>query len=235
MKIFALSDLHGKLPTHESLNIKDCDVLCIAGDICPDFRVSGGYEQKQWLKTNFVPWAEIFITDGMVKDVVFIGGNHDWYLEEIFETDQEAGFRKTLPEHIHYLRDDFVVIDGKKFYGTPWTPEFYNWAFMEYEGELDKIFEKIPTDTDVLLSHGPAQGFNDLVEGRGRPLGSKALTRNIHRARPTLAVFGHIHTGSHKPSVIKHRGNTTATTTLVNVSLLDEAYIRAFHPFEFDI
>ena len=44
---------------------------------------------------------------------------------------------------------------GYKIYGSPYTPEFCGWAFMEEREDLKLIWEKIPTDTDILITHGP--------------------------------------------------------------------------------
>lgn len=50
MKIVATSDFHGVLPPVES--IPECDVLVIAGDVCP-LRDHGVEFQRSWLLTNF--------------------------------------------------------------------------------------------------------------------------------------------------------------------------------------
>jgi hypothetical protein len=37
-----------------------------------------------------------------------------------------------------YLEEDSVVVEGYKIYGSPYTPEFCGWAFMEEDDELAK-------------------------------------------------------------------------------------------------
>jgi len=82
------------------------------------------------------------------KHKIFIAGNHDFGFEthtEIAEEFKEKG--------IIYLFDNEVVIDGVKFYGSPWQPEFYDWAFNLPRGEkLAEKWSKIPDDTDILPS-----------------------------------------------------------------------------------
>ncbi len=59
-------------------------------------------------------------------------------------------------DSVHYLQDSAVTIRGVKFYGAPWTPDFYNWGFMTFNSQQRKeIWSKIPTDTNVLITHGP--------------------------------------------------------------------------------
>ena len=116
MKIVFISDTHGK---HEYLTSKaynnilgSGDVLVHAGDVS---NVGKAHEIKQ-----FLDWFSN--TDFTHK--VFIAGNHDFD----FETNTDIA-----PEYkdkgVHYLFDSEVVIDGIKFYGSPWQPEFHNWAF----------------------------------------------------------------------------------------------------------
>ncbi len=59
------------------------------------------------------------------------------------------------------------MIEGLKFYGSPWQPTFHNWAFNLDRGEeIKKVWDKIPNDTDVLITHGPPFGILDkTVEG----------------------------------------------------------------------
>tara|TARA_Y100000296_G_C5174834_1_gene259491 strand:- start:2061 stop:2591 length:531 start_codon:yes stop_codon:yes gene_type:complete len=57
---------------------------------------------------------------------------------------------------IKYLNDSSITIDGIKFWGSPIQPWFHDWAFNRKRGnEIRKHWELIPTNTDVLLTHGP--------------------------------------------------------------------------------
>ena len=113
-----------------------------------------------------------------------------------------------------------VEIEGIKIYGTPYTPIFRNWAFMEDEESLLKRFNEIPKDVNILVSHGPAHGMRDqIVYGNspsiesGKFLGSMALATVL----PTLTtldyhIFGHIH------------GSYGIKDTSINCSLCNEKY-----------
>ena len=85
-----------------------------------------------------------------------------------------------------------------KIYGSPWQPWFYDWAFnLPKNGfGLAAKWEGIPDDTDILLTHGPAFGILDTVDGRRHDnLGCELLTERLERLNVKLHNFGHIHTG----------------------------------------
>ena len=64
-----------------------------------------------------------------------------------------------------YLQDSGVEIEGFKLWGIPWTPKFYNWAFMKNKGgEIGVVVNKIPNDTDILITHGPPFGRLDFTK-----------------------------------------------------------------------
>ena len=158
MRIAATSDLHGHLP-----QIPDCDVLVVAGDIGPPY---GWYHERsrtawEWLEGDFSDWIR-----STPARVVGIAGNHDLPME------RNEDRAKDLPWT--YLSDSGCEIDGIKFWGSPWTPTFGEWAFMEGDFRLAARWAKIPADTDVLLTHGPPYGFADVNEF-GQGCGSKTL------------------------------------------------------------
>ena len=68
-----------------------------------------------------------------------------------------------LPGHPLALQDASTTVCGVRVYGTPWQPEYCNWAFNLPRGRacLDK-WDLIPADTDVLVSHTPPVGHGDL-------------------------------------------------------------------------
>jgi Icc-related predicted phosphoesterase len=231
MKISAISDIHGNL----NAKIEPCDVLIIAGDICPSENHTFDY-QKKWNDIYFMPWAENLLKD--VGNIVFIAGNHDTYYEALYysggQKEKRAMF--SMHENIHYLRDSMVNINGVSFYGTPWSKTFYDWAWMLDEFKLDDKFKKIPEGIDFLISHSPPYGNNDTIgEYYAHPitgeklyrqglehLGSTSLAKHIKRANPKWNICGHIHTGNHSAEEVVCDNNEI--TKVVNVSLLDERY-----------
>lgn len=188
-KIVAISDMHGYLP-----EIPECDLLLVGGDITPmwDHRLEF---QADWLKTTFVDWLKKV----PAEKIVGIAGNHDFILEE------NPDFGHSFPWH--YLHDKTLVIPkwNLKIHGTPWTPRFGKWALMAPDSTLMEKWDKIPSDVDILLSHGPMYGYADIVSGysltkRGwehsTRVGSQTLRNKIDYGMfPNMKLFicGHIH------------------------------------------
>lgn len=204
-KIIAVSDLHGNLP-----NIPSCDLFIISGDVCPISDHSLDFQQY-WLETNFKYW----LRDIDARFKVFIFGNHDFIGEKRPHT-----VRKIFEnmKNVAYLQDSSTEFEGLNIYGTPWQPFFYDWAFNLYENDLEKKWELIPKNTDILIVHGPPHGFGDYApRGKGgEHTGSPSLLAKIQEIEPKLVVFGHIHSGYGMYSI----GNTI----LCNASLLNEKY-----------
>ena len=92
---------------------------------------------------------------------------------------------------------------GIKLYGCPFSirGDSTNTAFQMSTEELKSKWEKIPFDTNILLTHTPPYGINDLKKLDPEPQGCKNLLKEVtERVKPKLHLFGHIHgrNGSHK-------------------------------------
>jgi Icc-related predicted phosphoesterase len=219
MKIVALSDQHGLLP-----DVEPCDLLLIAGDICPvsDHSTQG---QVQFLAGPFKDWLERV----PAEHIVGVAGNHDW----VFQLEPGLVPRSLRWE---YLEDRAVTVGGLRVYGTPWQPVFFDWAFNLPEDELARKWALIPADTDVLVCHGPPQGYGDMVArrswARGGSQGSPSLTEAVRRVKPRLMVFGHIHEGRGSWE-IDHGGGRKSI--LANVTVVDENYRNVYRPMAFEL
>ena len=181
MRLVATADLHGFLP-----DIPACDVLVLAGDITPVRDHDVAY-QARWLDGEFRAWLQA----QPAAHVLAVAGNHDFVFERAPDT--VPGLPWT------YLQDDACTIDGVRFWGSPWTPWFLDWAFnapREDAGEafLTERYASCPPDTDVIILHGPPRGYGDHT-ARGVDAGSTAALELVDRVRPELCVFGHIHEG----------------------------------------
>jgi predicted phosphohydrolase len=148
---------------------------------------------------------------------IFIGGNHDRYLQA-----DKPLILSFFTDGI-YLEDSAVTLDGVKFYGSPWTPEFYDWAFMYPRGDGDKYWSKIPDGVDVLITHGPPMGTLDTSVEFGAALGCKELAERVAELRPRAHIFGHIH-GGYGIDGISH-----------NVSICNESYRPVNQPHVIDL
>ena len=185
MKVVATSDCHGRLARAE---LPPGDVLVLAGDILDN--ESGEPDEDAELQEKRLPELDAFLAILPYKHILLIAGNHDWVFEK------RPGSQKKLP-HATYLQDDSVEIEGVKFHGSPWQPLFLNWAFNLPRGgpELLERWKQIPSDTDVLITHGPPHGILDEVPWRKPPLhvGCELLRERVDVLRPKVHVFGHIH------------------------------------------
>src|SRR4051794_40180178 len=206
MKIAAVSDLHGLLP-----DIPPCDLLLIGGDVCPlkDHKLR---RQADWLDSDFRAW----LTRVPARKIIGVAGNHDFVFQH-----EPAWVPRDLPWT--YLQDSGCEWEGLRFWGTPWQPWFFDWAFNLHEPDLAPKWRLIPEGTDVLVLHGPPHCYGDGVpEGGGvRRTGSPSLLERIEQVRPRLVVFGHIHEG---------RGEwRLGDVVLANVSIVNAAY-KHVHP-----
>ena len=101
-----------------------------------------------------------------------------------------------------YLEDERVELMGVSFYGSPYQPEFHQWAFNMERGEpLKKEWAKIPDQgIDVLLTHGPPLFHGDrvnLFSANVNPhTGCQDLRDRIKELKDVkFHVFGHVHEG----------------------------------------
>jgi hypothetical protein len=135
-----------------------------------------------------------------------------------------------------YLCDSFFKYEGVKFYGTPWCPSLSNWAFYGDKEQLLDKFNKIPFDTNVLITHCPPKyGLQGTVLETNwnymSDFGCVELQQvldELFADRDMWVLSGHIHSGKHdveKFNNIKYR----------NCSLKDENYNEAYQPFVFEI
>lgn len=192
--------------------IPEVDAIIHAGDI------TGSGSQLQ--TRNFLTWFESL----PIKHKLFIGGNHDKFLER-----NGPAIVEEFPS-VQMLWDSSYDLEGYKVWGSPYSPTFMNWYFMKDPEELEEHWKKIPKDVDIVVTHGPAYGTLDrAVPLRGHEhLGDKALAKTLSPQAPRYHICGHIH-GS--------RGILTdwdGRTTAINAAVLDEAY-RPWHQKTFVI
>ncbi|WP_226987416.1 metallophosphoesterase family protein [Parachlamydia acanthamoebae] len=118
------------------------------------------------------------------------------------------------------MNDSGVEIHGIKIWGSPITPWFENWAFNRHRGdEIKAHWDLIPSDTEILITHGPCYGILDEVKISRqwtRHVGCEELEKNIHASQIKLHVFGHIHGAR---NVKTHAGKI-----FVNAASLNDSY-----------
>lgn len=213
MKIVCISDTHG---LHKSMEheMPDGDVLCVAGDITNIGHRDDVESFAAWLKK--LPYKKKFV----------IAGNHDWCFAN--RKKDKAPIWLMADETIIYLQDTEFIYEGIKFYGSPWQPRFYDWAFnLDRGADIKEKWDLIPIDTDVLITHGPPIGIRDHVPFTGKNVGCLDLLDRIVDVRPKLHVFGHTHH--------EHGFTERGSTTFVNASICNEKYIPCREPIVIEI
>lgn len=199
-RLVLISDTHA---LHDALDLPPGDILVHAGDLT----ARGDAAEVE----RFMAW---FGAQTQFAARVLVAGNHDL----LFEGDP-ARARRLVPGNVVYLQDGGATVLGLRFYGSPVTPRFQDWAFGAPADRIGEVWARVPEGLDVLVTHGPPFGVLDRLPRHGA-VGCPALRERVEAARPRVHVFGHIHEG---------RGETTrGATRFVNAAVLDGGYAPRF-------
>jgi Icc-related predicted phosphoesterase len=202
MKVCAVADLHGRLP-----DIPECDVLVIAGDICPDISARFTCFDPELMKLHQMKWLSDEYSEWEYKVpapyILATPGNHDWV--------------STFPAHCRskmFIDERFTICENdspdgphKTFWFTPWVQHCGDWNYMANRERRRYYFDNIPQNLDMLVMHSPAFGVGDLTYSNDSA-GCQELRDVIQKRQPRYAVFGHIHEGQ-RYGVINKLGGTT--------------------------
>jgi hypothetical protein len=139
-----------------------CDVFLHAGDITG----RGSIEETSRFAARLRD--EMSSPQGP-RHAIIVPGNHDQCFE-LFSTP----VRELFGANVHVLLDQALVLDGVRFYGSPWTPPFMGWHFMADESRLASLYSGMPDTLDMLVTHGPTSGHS-------RPRRSR-IARWLHRS-----------------------------------------------------
>jgi len=180
VRLLHLSDTHGMQEQIEKrFPLQDADILLHTGDLTNNGRKDQLRKVNAWfgeIKHRF-------------KHILVIAGNHElssasWCgradLKEILTN-------ATVLKHevAQVVFEEF----GLRIYGSPWLASKRG----DDPGGPGHLFHKIPCDTDVLMTHGPARNILDSTNGRNSWGSSRDLNDAIMRARPRVHLFGHLH------------------------------------------
>jgi Icc-related predicted phosphoesterase len=172
VKLVLISDTHQR---HRRLSVPYGDVLIHAGDFTNRGEEAEVIEFDHWLMEQ------------PHKHKLVIPGNHD----RMFQSAPLAAIRLITAATL--LNENGVVIEGKKFWGSPWTPFFRDWAFNYHAPDGPSRWAKIPDQLDVLITHGPPLGILDFIPDGRVYAGCPELRKRVIEVKPKLHVFGHIH------------------------------------------
>uniref|UniRef100_A0A0N4UZT6 Metallophos domain-containing protein n=1 Tax=Enterobius vermicularis TaxID=51028 RepID=A0A0N4UZT6_ENTVE len=226
IRVVCISDIHDQI-TKIIHRIPDGDILICAGD----FTHTGSEEKLK----------EFDETVGKLphKFKIVIAGNHDlgfqddYSLSESQENIACRGLKGTpkgykLLKNCIYLQDSSTKVMGLNIYGSSWHPLP---GFPFYLPRGQQLLEKwnlIPTGTDILVTHTPPLGHNDIFNKENTRCGCSELLNTVEkRVHPKFHVFGHIH---------EQNGVTTnGETTFINASICTHALNPIYDPVIFDI
>lgn len=191
MRLVFISDTHNQPLQHP---IPNGDVLIHSGDATSRGTVKEIGIFAEWL--NSQPH----------KHKIFVPGNHDLGFEErlydftdpsnvnglVQRVNQQA---KLLLPNVHVLCEDSLEIEGVKFYGCSWQPEFCDWGFnLPRRGaKLRAAWASIPQDTHVLITHSPPMGILDKTFYSRDHAGCADLYERLQELNVKIHAFGHIH------------------------------------------
>jgi len=193
-------------------DLPEGDISIFAGDMCD-------WSKKERV-FSFLDWY----TKQPPKNKLWIAGNHDIPMENM-NVVQDA--KQKYPNLI-YLQDSFVTINGLKIWGSPFQVEYAGWAFgFPRDGkELEAKWAAIPSDTDIVVTHGPPYHILDRNQ-EGIYCGDKLLANRLFQIKPSFWVGGHIHEAA---SIQDFNG-----TCFVNASMCDRRNNLVNKPIELEI
>lgn len=183
MIIDCIADLHGYYP-----KLEGGDLLIVAGDLTANDKPIEYGHLGCWIqRQNY-------------KKKILIAGNHDNYFDRKGFEFIEDIFKSI---NVEYLCDSGTEFEGLKIWGSPWTAQFPGinpkcCAFtvdfgFDTDDWLNEYWQKIPSNTDILITHCPPFGILDKPKEEWH-VGSISLRDNIFdRIKPKFHLFGHIH------------------------------------------
>lgn len=177
MRILATSDTHLQ-HNFIDLNAEPHDLLIHAGDGLEHHHEKYAISLFSWMGASKASYK------------IYVPGNHD----SIFNESYHIAIRIAKDYGVTTLLDQQITVGTNKIkiFGSPWTPIFGGFHFMKKDMFLSRYWDAIPSDTDILITHGPPYEILD-NNGRGVFCGSKTLLDRVNNLNIKYHIFGHIH------------------------------------------
>lgn len=178
LKCMHMSDTHDTFQDISMLVPEGTDIVFITGDVT----YHGKPEELNRLKVYLIKMLK------KSKHVVMTVGNH----EKGCEANPQLWIDSMKEIGVKLLMHEAIEVEGYKVFGSPWTPWFGGWAYNYHRSIGYEMWEKIPMDTELLLTHGPPYGILDYVHGE--KVGCINLFNKINNLTELkYHMFGHIH------------------------------------------
>jgi Icc-related predicted phosphoesterase len=174
LTIVAISDTH---QLHREVEVSAGDLLIHAGDFTMFSKSAAAIlDFNDWLGELPHFWK------------IVVPGNHEFFLEA------DPSQRKLIT-NATLLINESIEIMGLKVWGSPTTPLLGEAFGVVSDTDRARLYSRIPSDTDVLVTHGPPFGILDQAPGSEHHQGCRQLLAAVRRIKPMLHVFGHVHAG----------------------------------------
>ncbi|KAJ5217901.1 uncharacterized protein N7469_011526 [Penicillium citrinum] len=204
-RFVCVSDTHGYLPAEAGFKLPTGDVLIHAGDLTNNGSTSELRRTMDWISK----------ADFEIK--ILVAGNHDVSLDPEFYSKNGHTFHgNRLEDHrkcmdivtgaapsVVLLRHQAAVIrltreNGPRtaftVFGSPHSQFKGSWAFGYGNDEAAALWDQIPPEVDIVVTHTPPQSYCDRKPA-GKFVGCNALRQRLSDIRPPLAICGHVHEG----------------------------------------
>lgn len=199
MNITFISDTHNREPV-----LPGGDLLIHCGDL-----TQNGFKVEVIKQLNYLHEQL-----DKYKYIIIIPGNHDLWCER-----HPSDFRDAcLSAGIISLINESIEIEGFKIFGSPNSLRYHDWAFNSSESDLFDIYDKIPADTDILVTHGPPLGVLDQTT-KGS-IGSSSLKDAVDQLKPKIHAFGHIHEDGGKTLTVAGTQFINCATKIINITII---------------
>jgi len=175
LTIVLISDTH---ELHRGLDVPFGDLLIHAGDFTMlSKRAAAILDFSQWL--GELPH----------RFKLVVPGNHEFFLASDLA-------RRSLISNATLLINEHIEIMGLKIWGSPTTLAVGGAFSIGSEKDRRALYSQIPSDTNVVITHGPPYGILDQFPGSNFHQGCRELREAVLQVKPLLHVFGHLH-GAH--------------------------------------
>ncbi|CAL3965058.1 unnamed protein product [Diplocarpon coronariae] len=200
-RFVCISDTHNAGPGG-AFKLPKGDVLIHAGDMTNQGTFSELKKTIEWLE------------EADFEAKILVAGNHDITLDSEFYSQYGLYFHNQNPQDtakcqellerspsIQWLKHESAVVSlvspsgphtTFKIFGSPYSPTNGMWAFGYSTEEATNIWDQIPLDSDIVVTHTPPKYHCDERKDR-RAAGCEALRHALWRVRPRMAVCGHVH------------------------------------------
>lgn len=192
IKLLVLSDIHGCWNSNdiiETIQNENIDAFIYAGDI-----INHDNDVVKEIDASLKAIRVI----GSVVPTFIIAGNHDEWVKWFTREELDARMSPA-----HYIENECFTFKNIRFFGTPMAAAETKdkiGNFMRYHPKKINPFGNIPSDVEVIISHGGPIGMNSFLGVQYGDENLRELIENQALSPSTLSspkliacLFGHIH------------------------------------------